>query len=312
MNADARGLLSHAGNRSGACPGSREPSSGRSSGVSPQDLKKSPWDAEADRVTCRRRLSAEFVGSLPILAGLGACCLLLPLAARAPIAAATATCSPRGFGAATQRLRIGCSPARSARRRRAVRRLFSRGSPWNRRLPRHARLDPSSHRRVAALVDDLEAKMSRGYYPTINADKWSTPLYVVRRHQPRIRVHLDNTSPVLAAALARVPIPRGAAPAVGSDAHLTVHQPSTDSLWELWHASKRPDGWHAVWGGAIRGVPPDPGSYTYGVCPGLLPTKAWGWASTAPTPPVMPVTILHAEPRRGGGEEALPVGRPPW
>ena len=51
-----------------------------------------------------------------------------------------------------------------------------------------------------------------------------------------------------------VPIPSDAVPAAGSDASLTVYQPSTDTMWDFWRAVKRPDGWHACWGGRLRGV----------------------------------------------------------
>ena len=65
----------------------------------------------------------------------------------------------------------------------------------------------------------------------------STPVYVVGPDQRCVPVHLDVTQAygkTLSKAFERVPLPADAHPAAGSDAHLTLIQPSTDSMWEFW------------------------------------------------------------------------------
>ena len=60
--------------------------------------------------------------------------------------------------------------------------------------------------------------------------------------------------------LAAVPIPPGALPAAGTDGHMVIWQPSSDTVWELWIAryvapGAGPEpGWHAAWGARIDDV----------------------------------------------------------
>jgi hypothetical protein len=109
---------------------------------------------------------------------------------------------------------------------------------------------------------------------------------------------------------AGVPIPEGAAPAAGSDGHLTVYQPSQDTLWELWRARREADGWHADWGGAMRNVSRSPGYYTGAAWPGLTGRDGWNWGSTATSLPVAGGTVTLAELRRGRVDHALAMAIP--
>ena len=108
-------------------------------------------------------------------------------------------------------------------------------------------------------------------------------------------------------ALDVVPVPDNAIPASGPDKHLTVWQPSTDRLWELWHARKLSDGWHADYGGAIQGVSSDPGYYTTASWPTL--SQAW-WGATATGLPVVAGTMLLSELRSGVIPHALSLNIP--
>lgn len=53
-----------------------------------------------------------------------------------------------------------------------------------------------------------------------------------------------------------VPVPAGAAPAVGTDGEMTIYDPSTDRMWDLWQMRRnaRTGAWEACWGGRMDGV----------------------------------------------------------
>ena len=151
-------------------------------------------------------------------------------------------------------------------------RLFAPNSVWNKPLARNAAIDPSSEEMVAYLNGEVDREEAAHIGPWIQTDSYSTPLYVVGPHQRRVHVALQDGNSAgrrsLQRCFNRVPIPRRAKPAAGSDAHMTVWQPSTDRLWEFFAAHKRSGRWHAVWGGAIRHVSHNPGYYTRQSWPG--------------------------------------------
>jgi hypothetical protein len=192
-------------------------------------------------------------------------------------------------------------------------RLFAPDSVWNAPLSDHAPLDPSSVARTVALLAEARAEVANGTGPWISETSYSTPIYTVPRRQRRVPVTIDagTWASSLKGALAEgVPIPPNARPAVGTDRHLTIYQPSTDTLWEFWHAIKLRDGWHASWGGAMRNVSKSPGYYTSSSWPGLKGDEGWNWGSTATSLPVAAGTIRIAELRRGSIDHALAVDLP--
>ena len=128
-------------------------------------------------------------------------------------------------------------------------RFFSPSSFWNTPLSNSQPLDPASDRLVARLGEEVA---QHGAW--MNVDAYSTPLYVVPRDQPRIRVTIDHEYPPMQEQANAVPIPDDARPAPGTDAHLTIWQPSTDTLWELWASSVDDDGWRARSAGMMRNV----------------------------------------------------------
>ena len=107
-------------------------------------------------------------------------------------------------------------------------------------------------------------------------------------------------------AFAAVPIPPGARPARGPDAHMTIWQPSTDRLWEFFQMRREPDGWHAAWGGAIEHVSHSPGYYAASSWPGAL--TAWGASATSL--PVAGGLITIADLRSGVIDHALSIALP--
>jgi hypothetical protein len=167
-------------------------------------------------------------------------------------------------------------------------RMFSDTSFWNAPLRRDAPVDGMSTLYVTQLA--AQVRLSGAW---INSGRFSTPVYTVGPDQPRVRVTLDTPSAMYTNAsdaaalqqqLAAVPIPPDARAAAGTDAHLVIWQPATDTMWELWRAHKAPRddgtwhattpaGWHAAWGGRIEGVSQSMGvnQYPFGATASGLP-----------------------------------------
>ena len=193
--------------------------------------------------------------------------------------------------------------------RTAAGRLFASNSVWNTPLANGAPLDPSSPRLIKWLDRQVTEEFAKGPTPSVETVTDSTPIYRVPRSEPTVRVTLDNSPPwgkTLAQAFRSVPIPRGAVPAAGSDAHLTVWQPSTDRLWEFWQTHHTSTGWHAAWGGAMQHVSSSPGYYTAQSWPGAQTY----WGSTATSLPVAAGTMLTSELEAGKINHALAVALP--
>jgi hypothetical protein len=153
-------------------------------------------------------------------------------------------------------------------------RFFSPSSFWNTPLPANARIDPSSRARVRAFVAQIETEERTNDGPWINTVRSGVPIYTVPADQPTVQVQLVNhiAEPSLTAAWSAVPLPPTAQPAAGHDGYLVVWQPSTDKLWEFWHAIHNANGtWQAEWGGAMQDVLTSSGVYG---------SKAWPGAQT--------------------------------
>jgi hypothetical protein len=131
---------------------------------------------------------------------------------------------------------------------------FAPTSVFNAPLAATARVAPDSRPLVANLVRQVST-----YGTWINTWQYSVPVYTVPSTQPTVHVTLDGDMPTLQADFDAVPIPPGAKPAPGTDAHLTVYQPSRNALWDFWKLARKPDGWHARWGGKMTGVATSPG-----------------------------------------------------
>lgn len=187
-------------------------------------------------------------------------------------------------------------------------RLFAAGSVWNAPLRDDAPLDPESGTLVKKLQDTVAQNIADRWGPWIAA-VGNTPLYIVPAGQPTVRVKLDRGAwaTTLQTAFESVPIPAGAEPAKGPDAHMTVWQPSTDRLWEFFRTSKLTDGWHADFGGAIASVSSYPGYYTTDSWPGL---SQWYWGATATSLPVVAGTMRIAELKAGAIPHALAMNIP--
>jgi hypothetical protein len=203
---------------------------------------------------------------------------------------------------------IAPPPAFQAVTEPAVPRLFAPTSVWNHPLAGGEQLDPAGPTYVAVLRDIVANNLSARIGPWIQTSDSSTPLYRVPADQPTTRVQLEAGSwaTTLQSALEAVPIPADARPAAGPDGHLTIWQPSTDRLWELYKARHDSGGWHADFGGAMMNVSDSPGYYTTLSWPGALPQ----WGATATSLPVAAGTMLISELQSGTIPHALAVAIP--
>ena len=128
----------------------------------------------------------------------------------------------------------GSSTAGRAAAPSSAARFFSPSSVWNRRLPGATPVAADSR----ALVAKLRQVRSAG--PWIATSDFSVPIVRVGARQKRVRVKLDTSYAPLQRDFASVPVPRDARPAPGSDRHLVVWQPATDTMWEFWLMQRKP------------------------------------------------------------------------
>lgn len=172
---------------------------------------------------------------------------------------------------------------------------FARDSVWNARLPDNAPLDAMS----GVYVGRLQELLKR-WSPYVNTTRFSTPIYTVPANQPRVRVTMHVRGQGFGDAFEGVPIPPQARPAAGSDGHLVISQPSTDTMWEMWRASRQPDGWHAAYGGRINNMSRNPGYY--------VDNPRWG--ATATSLPLLGGLMRIDELAAGRIDHALALALP--
>jgi hypothetical protein len=187
-------------------------------------------------------------------------------------------------------------------------RFFSDSSFWNTLPPADATLDPGSRELVAALGKEVDREQADGSGPWINTTSYSVPVYTVPKDQPTVRVRLSGpyAASALRSAWRAVPLLPKARPSLGTDGHLVVWQPARDRLWEFWHLRRDPNSWQASWGGAIRDVSSDSGSYGPSAWPGA--TTAWG--ASASSLSIAGGLITLADLRRGRIDHALGLSVP--
>jgi hypothetical protein len=220
---------------------------------------------------------------------------------------------------AQQELLRACRPldlaVRAGARRAQVRlvpqpptcgRFFAPDSIWNAPNAAQAQLDPASDAITASLLGQVAWAVQRDFGPTINQDAYSAAIHTVGRAQRRVPVVLDKDESwadgLRKELTAGVPIPPGARPARGADAHLVIWQPATDTMWELWKARREGGRWHAEWGGRMTGVSRNPG--WFGLAGGV---PSGGTASSLPMAGGL---ITQADLRRGRIDHALALAIP--
>jgi hypothetical protein len=177
---------------------------------------------------------------------------------------------------------------------------FACSSIWNAPLSANAPLSPQSSQYASLLQGYVKE-----YGGWIDTYSYSVPVYTVSRDQPNVPVALDTSGSGSADELARVfkagvPIPPGAKAAAGSDQHMVVWQPSTDTMWEFWHAHQVSDAWHASWGGKMTNVSSNPGYFSH-------PSD---WGATATSLPLLGGLIGTRELESGRIDHALALAIP--
>ena len=133
--------------------------------------------------------------------------------------------------------------------------VFSPKSFWYTPIPADAPLHENSANFVTEFL-----RQKKAYYGTvaINTREYASPVYVVEKDAPTVDVKfLDcqkkgHVPKELIEQWTKVPIPAYAEPADGTDAEMTIYQPSTDTIWEFWQAKKSDGGWGACWGGRME------------------------------------------------------------
>jgi len=154
--------------------------------------------------------------------------------------------------------------------------VFAPTSFWYTPIPANAPLHPDSAQFVKELL-----RQKAAYYGTvtINTREYASPVYVVGPDVPTVKVtewdcqkkgHPDSG---LAEQWQAVPIPDHAVPSKGTDAEMTVYQPSTDTVWEFWQARKVNGKWQACWGGRLKNASASDGVFYkhYGATATSLP-----------------------------------------
>jgi hypothetical protein len=181
--------------------------------------------------------------------------------------------------------------------------LFAPNAVWNLPIPAGVKLDPQSDRLSTAV-----AEMAR-QATALNVYSYSVPVYVVGSHQQRVPVIPDVPNPPLHAALSSVPLPANAKPAAGTDGHLAVYQPSSDTIWEFWKLRREAGAWHTGYGGRIVDASKSPGYYVRVVRHGR-PVEEPYWGATATGLSLLGGLITPDELRAGRIDHALALGLP--
>jgi hypothetical protein len=176
--------------------------------------------------------------------------------------------------------------------------IFAPTSFWYQEIPADAPLHPNSANFVAEFL-----RQKKAYYGTvsINTKAYAAPIYVVGPGIKPVQVtewdcqKKGFKDKLLAEQWTAVPIPDYAAQADGTDAEMSIYQPSTDSLWEFWQARKVDGQWQACWGGGMKNVSKNPGVWEN------------HRGTTATSLPFIGGQINPEEVRRGAIEHALGI-----
>lgn len=138
--------------------------------------------------------------------------------------------------------------------------VFGTRSVWRTRIG-----DAPRARDSARLVRNLHHQVTSRYggVAAFNVAQYNASFYRVPADQERVTVLWDDCQGKTllptglygrAGQFLQVPLPSNAVPATGTDGNLVIYQPGTDTMWDLWKARRKPDGWHACWGGRMNRV----------------------------------------------------------
>ena len=134
--------------------------------------------------------------------------------------------------------------------------VFSSTSFWYKPIPADVKLHPNSNNLVKEFV-----RQRNQYYNTvtINTSSYASPVYTAASDVKKVKVDFYNcqkktwVDPVFLAMMSSVPIPTYALPATGTDGEMTIYDPKSSIIWEMWKARKDANGgWSACWGGKLE------------------------------------------------------------
>jgi hypothetical protein len=186
-------------------------------------------------------------------------------------------------------------------------RFFGPRSIWTTPIPSRAGTDKLSRTLVAALAGEVRTELASSFRPTINTTSFSAPVYTVPARQRRLPVQLVGPRVTFGARISAmlregVPIPDHATAAEGTDRHLVVWQPATDTMWELFGAARQNGRWTATWAGKMDRVSRSPGYFydSSGIQPG----------ATATSLPLVGGLVTEADLARGEINHALAMAIP--
>ncbi len=220
--------------------------------------------------------------------------------------------------------------------------LFSAESPWNQPLEENAPVDPNSELMMSGISPEtgqpaegaqggLLASITKTGTTLEAYSGYSSPVYVVPADQPLVPVNVIEPKVVNHVALEKVlskgvPIPPNAQSATGTDGHMTIYQPSTNTLWDLWRACS-PEGpnnyeswiasqncpktpaptWTVQYGGVMTSVSQSLGYFDTNSDPGY---SGYFWGATATSLPVAAGMVTMAELQAGEIKHALALDIP--
>lgn len=154
--------------------------------------------------------------------------------------------------------------------------VFSPTSFWYTPIPADAPL----HSNSAAFVTEF-LRQKAAYYGTvtINTRDYASPVFVAGAEVPVTKVTEWDCQKKgfkdsgLAQQWAAVPIPAYAAPSKGTDAEMTIYQPSSNTVWEFWQTRNVDGQWQGCWGGRMQNASSNNGVFEnhYGTTATSLP-----------------------------------------
>lgn len=190
----------------------------------------------------------------------------------------------------------------------AVDGVFAPDAPFYQPLPDDTPVAEDSDALIASLHQQSIDHFGRPGAPnvTINVDNYTAPLYVTGSDDPQHDIRPWNCQGKDAGwdaefgeALRARHVPPGLQPDGSSDGNVSVYNPDTDELVELWQARWAPDGvLEACWGGVIEDASQSGGSFPtpYGASAGGM--ALWGY------------TIRHDELLEGRIDHVVGIGIP--
>lgn len=133
--------------------------------------------------------------------------------------------------------------------------VFATTSFWYKPIPTSVVLHTNSANFVKEFV-----RQKLAYYNNVNINttSYSSPVYVASSSTPTVKVgfydcqHKGWLDPTFASMMSAVPIPSVAKQSSGTDGEMTIYQPSSNTVWELWVSKKDAYGkWTACSGGKL-------------------------------------------------------------